>query len=393
MRGPQMSNEMFTERWRALPVSTDLFGVVDSNKMERRQFCREVAEGLEKYGIVFLATPEGDADLSDRMMREMGRFFMSPEEVQRQTITQNFQGGLTPEGEEAPDVDEQEAHFRRLTPANYPFPTPFGKDPKKRFMCKVGDAPAMTRFPGLTPPTQIISGHEALYALCAQWGLRKLIRAQMLLDAYAEHYSLPPGSFPTRHGAHFVAPTGIDFTRHVPGTVAADVHGDMGFITGHDASKVVFGDTLELRPCGGLVAWDSAGRLFRAVVPKGAEPWQAGFQLREMTGGKILAGMHQVIAPPESAAFADEARTRSTSVYRVTATLFVHGTADERAIVHPCFREPGREYAEPYLGELDQRVLDKIFAQNKTDGVAKLPPAAPTSSPNTSGSSFYAPGV
>lgn len=360
-----MSVTDFELRWRRLPVSTDLFGVVDPVKMERKQFCREAAECFAKYGIVFMTAPDDDHELADRMMREMGRFFMSPDDVQRQTITPNFQGGLTPEGVETPDVEEQDAHFARLTPENWPFPTPYSADPKKRFMCKLGDAPAMTRFPILTPPTLIVEGHEALYELCALWGARKLQRAEMLFDAIAEYYGLPPGTFPTHHGAHFVAPTGIDFTRHPSGTVAADVHGDMGLGTGHDASKVVFGDNLELRPCGGLVAWDNTGRLFRAVVPKGAEPWQAGFQMRHMTGGNILAGMHQVIVPPEAAAIADEARGRGTSVYRVTATLFVHGTADERAVVHPCFRKSGQTYDEPFLGQLDVDVLNKIFAQSQ----------------------------
>ncbi len=385
MRGPQMGVEEFVRRWNALPTSADLFGVLDPKKMTRRQFCQEVADGLEKFGIIFVATPEGEGDLADRMMREMGRFFMSPEEVQRQTITENFQGGLTPEGMETPDVEEQERHLAGLTSENLPFPTPYGADPKKRFMCKVGDAPAMTRFPGLTPVTKITPGHEALYELCAEWGLRKFARGQMILDALAEANGLPPGTFPTRNGAHFVAPTGIDFNKYGPGTVAADVHGDMGFITGHDPSKAVFGDTFELRPCGGLVAWASDGRLFRAVLPKGAEPWQAGFQLREMTGRKVLAGFHQVIVPPEAAALDEEVKRRGTRVMRVTGTIFIHGTADERAIVHPPFRTPDVVYEEPYLGELDERVLAKIFAQQRA---SSAPP-----SPRTWNSTFYEPGI
>ncbi len=378
MRGIPLSGVEFEERWRRLPLSTDLFGVVDPGKMSPGQVRREIAHCLETFGIVFLATMQDDDALSDDLMRAMGAFFMSPDHVQRETITENFQGGLTPEGEEEPDTEEQQRHEALLAPENYPFPTDLFADPKKRFMCKVGDAPAMTRYPGLTPATKIIKGHERLYELSAKWGDRMLRRARFILDSYAAHYGLDPSEFPTHHGAHFVAPTNIDFTRHAPGTVAADLHGDMGFVTGHDPSKAIFGDTLELRPCGGLIAWSSQNQLFRVVLPKRAQPWQAGFQLREKTGHRVLAGMHQVLVPPEAAALADEARQRGTTVSRGTETIFVHGTADEIATVHPVFRQPGMEYEEPFLGEYDDRVLRKIFGQSQARKAALQALRSPT---------------
>ncbi len=362
-----MYGTAFEDRWRQLPTSSELFGPVDPEKMERKQFCREVVDCFERYGIVFMTAPKTDEELTDDMMRAMGQFFAASEAVQRQTITENFQGGLLPEGTERPDPDEQASHFARLSPENYPFPTPNDRDMfKKRFMVKVGDAPPMTRFPGLTPATKIIAGHERLYELCARWGNRMLPRMRILLDAYAEYYGLSPTSFPTYHGAHFVAPTGSDFVQYRPGTVIADVHGDMGFVTGHDPSKVVFGDNLELRPCGGLVGWSSDGRLFRVVVPKGTQPWQGGFQFRHMTGGRVHAGMHQVIVPPEAADIADEARRRGTTAMRTTGTIFCHGTADEKARVPDVFRQPGIDYEDIYLGDIDERVLKKIELQPNT---------------------------
>lgn len=132
-----------------------------------------------------------------------------------------------------------------------------------------------------------------------------------------------------REGPHLLAPTGSDLERHSkPGTVLAGCHADLNLLTVHGRGRLP-----------GLFVWTRSGERVAVRVPEGCLLLQAGMQLEYLTGGKIEAGMHEVLVTPEALERVAEARKAefrggglekaSSSAWRVSSTVFGHVASDK----------------------------------------------------------------
>lgn len=369
----RLTTPAFIADYKALPTTDGMIPVIDPRIMTREEFRAAVADSLERTGLVILRSEHSDAALREAMQLGTAKFFASPVSVKRQTKTKNFQGGWTPPYTESP-VD-QRRFVIKLNADQRPYWENLTDDDKERVMFGVGWRPAHTRFPGLMPPTRIMVGHEEWCRTMNRWGKNMLSDTDMLLDVLAEHYGLPAKVFSTKGGAHYVAPTGTRMNRFYVGKVVVRLHSDMGLLTGHEKSIAYFSKSGKIAPCGGLIVWTADGRRVRVVVPEGCRLFQAGMQLEYVTGGKIRAGMHQVVIPPEAQALIDEANMNGEDVWRITATLFPHFLGDKKIRVLKPFRVKGKKYPTIFAGELDEATLRKIFgAKQARQKLRKLHP-------------------
>ncbi|MBP9763107.1 hypothetical protein KBD34_05880 [Patescibacteria group bacterium] len=355
----RLSRKAFIEDYQALPTTESLIPVIDPTAMSREEFCAAVARSLETTGLVILRSQHADPVVREEMQLGTARFFASPTRIKRLTMTRNFQGGWTPPYSETP-VD-QRGYVIKLDADQRPYWEDLEDDAKERVMFGVGWRPAATRFPGLMPPTRIMVGHEAWCRTMRLWGKNMLSDTDLILGALAEHYGLPAKVFSTKGGAHYVAPTGTKMNKFRVGKVVVRLHSDMGLLTGHEKSIAFFSKSGKKASCGGLIVWTKNGRKIRVVMPEGCRLFQAGMQLEYVTGGKIVAGMHQVVIPPEAQALIDEAVLNGEDVWRITATLFPHYLGDKRITVLKPFRVKGRKYPTIFAGELDEATLKAIF--------------------------------
>ena len=359
-----MTRDEFIADYQALPTTEGLIPIIDPREARSgAEFCAAVADSLERTGLIILRSEHSDPALREAMQIGTARFFASPVEVKRQTVTQNFQGGWTPPYTETP-VD-QRGFVIGLDADQMPYWENQTDDDKERVMFGIGWRPAHTRFPGLTPPTRIMVGHEEWCRTMNKWGKNMLSDTDMLLGALATHYNLPAKAFSTKGGAHYVAPTGTRLSKFYVGKVVVRLHPDMGLLTGHEKSMAYFSKSGRIAPCGGLIVWTKDGRKVRVVVPEGCRLFQAGMQLEYVTGGRIKAGMHQVVVPPEAQVLIDEANTNGEDVWRITATLFPHYLGDKKIKVLKPFRVKGKKYPTILAGELDETTLKHIFGAKK----------------------------
>lgn len=120
------------------------------------------------------------------------------------------------------------------------------------------------------------------------WGARMLGAVSCVAGLLAVGLGLPPRSIveAMRNGPHLLAPTGSDLAAHGGlGTVFAGFHYDLNLMTIHGRSRFP-----------GLYVWLRDGRRVPVRVPAGCLLLQAGKQLEWLTGGHVLAGMHEVRA-------------------------------------------------------------------------------------------------
>lgn len=134
-----------------------------------------------------------------------------------------------------------------------------------------------------------------------------------------------------REGPHLLGPTGSDLSKHsAPGTVLAGCHADLNLLTVHGRGRLP-----------GLFVWTCSGERVAVRVPAGCLLLQAGMQLEYLTGGKIEAGMHEVLVTPEALekvarrvergerekGVTDETDP-ALSAWRVSSTVFGHVASD-----------------------------------------------------------------
>ena len=100
--------------------------------------------------------------------------------------------------------------------------------------------------------------------------------------------------------------------------VMAEVHDDLGFITGHFQPNVP----------GCLNAWTREGKKFRVVVPKGYMLYQAAQEMQHTTGGVVLAGMHEVVVGEGLEDLRKQAHAGGHDLWRVTTTVFFHAASE-----------------------------------------------------------------
>jgi isopenicillin N synthase-like dioxygenase len=85
-------------------------------------------------------------------------------------------------------------------------------------------------------------------------------------------------------GAHLLAPTGSDLAKNDVGSIFAGFHYDIAFLTCHGKSRYP-----------GLYVWTRNNQKLQVKVPNGCLLLQAGKTFEHITGGYVLAGLHEVI--------------------------------------------------------------------------------------------------
>lgn len=169
-----------------------------------------------------------------------------------------------------------------------------------------------------------------------------------------------------REGPHLLAPTGSDLAKHsIPGTVLAGCHADLNLLTVHGRGRLP-----------GLFVWTRRGEKVSVRVPEGCLLLQAGMQLEYLTGGKIEAGMHEVLVTPEALDKVKALREgrgggrggekgdglACSSAWRVSSTVFGHVASDR--VLRPLAPFDSDEASEKYppvlAGDFVSRELEAI---------------------------------
>ena len=186
------------------------------------------------------------------------------------------------------------------------------------------------------------------------WGTKMLNALEVVAEMAAIGLGLERKAFveKMRNAPHLLAPTGSDLAKYQDiGTVFAGYHYDLNFLTIHGKSRFP-----------GLYIWLRDGTKTPVKMPEGCLLLQAGKQLEWLTGGEIMAGMHEVIFNEGTKNAAAKARADGKSLWRVSSTVFGHIASD--AILEPLGHfsneETKKKYRQCCAGEQVQEELDTI---------------------------------
>jgi isopenicillin N synthase-like dioxygenase len=176
--------------------------------------------------------------------------------------------------------------------------------------------PEIDYLPSITP-TEIENWRE----LSDAWGeaMRSALMAAMELLALG--FGEPTDLFTSRLHAGVIklAPTGLDLSKHGPGTVGAGFHNDSSFVTGHGISNY-----------SGLWAYPRSWERFPVrLQDDGCLLVQAGRALENYTAGRVIRGFHYVQTPEDIYARALEELARGLVPWRVSTTMFAHTRTSE----------------------------------------------------------------
>lgn len=211
---------------------------------------------------------------------------------------------------------------------------PTQPDAKWRFFHRMGPRPKDTKFAELNAEPVSPAAMPEFLPVMDSWGSKLLGTAFTVAEMCAVGFGLEKDGF-TKHmqfGPHLLAPTASDLKKHgALNTILAGFHRDLNFMTFHGKSRFP-----------GLDIWLRDGTKFAVSVPDGCILAQAGMELEHMTGGRIVAGWHQVIVNEKTQASIQRALEAGRSLWRISSTLFSHiesdaemrplvGTEEERA--------------------------------------------------------------
>ncbi len=294
-----------------------LFFITESRSKETRDSVVRFRSSLEETGAVIVRDPRLesiDNDFRDLMVQ----YFQQDSADKRRDEVANHQVGWTPEFVEKPD--DFSAWVETLDPDQRPFPATDSKDPKERFFIPVGGRPTKTAFPDCYADPIWPSSLPELPRVAEAWGGSMLQTIATAMEMLAKGYNLPRDTFTDlmANAPHLLAPTGSDLSKYgQEGRVLAGVHKDLNLVTGHGKANYP-----------GLFLWTTEGKRIPARVPDGCILLQAGKQLEIATGGRIRAGMHQVVVTPEVHTCVGLQNLAMARPWRVTTTLFAHWALD-----------------------------------------------------------------
>ena len=280
--------------------------------------CKEVADALEKYGCLVVKDPRVDQGKNDTFLSMMERYFEQSDGILDARPELHYQIGVTPSMVEVPrnhcDLVKKFA-ARSICP-----PRP---DQKWRFFWRVGPRPEKTEFPDLNAADEVVP--EAFQNEWAPtmnaWGEALVDTATTVSEMAALGFGLSKDTFAKylRHGPHLLAPTGSDLSSVTDGTILAGFHADLNFLTVHGKCRYP-----------GLTVFCRDGTPVAPKVPDGYLLVQAGKQLEYLSGGRVLAGFHEVIVNPNTLTTVQRnlALAPPPSIWRVSSTCFVHVASD-----------------------------------------------------------------
>jgi len=188
-------------------------------------------------------------------------------------------------------------------------PTP---DLKWRYAFRIGEDPNTgTR---LTQPNVYPQDFPEFKTNMDNWGNCMVTSIFDLGTMLANGYGLEKDYFTSmmQDASHYLAPTGSDLSKHNElHQVLAHFHYDFSFITIHGKSRFP-----------GLYVWLRDGTRVAVKVPDGCLLLQAAKQLEWVTGGKIFAGLHEVVVSEETIKAIEKAKLENRSLWRISSTMF-----------------------------------------------------------------------
>lgn len=295
---------------------------------------------------------------NDLFLDMMERYFEKPDEFKRKQERPqlHYQVGVTPEGVEVPRslIDEQlQQKIRMISPNSQPS-IPTSKDPKWRYMWRVGPRPENTRFKELNADPVIPEGFPDWKETMDSWGSKMVSAIEVVAEMAAVGFNLPKDSFTSlmKQGPHLLGPTGSNLGRHgFEGIVFAGYHYDLNFLTIHGRSRFP-----------GLNIWLRNGQKVEVKVPLGCLLIQSGKQLEWLTGGECLAGMHEVVVTNRTLNAIEIARQQNRSLWRVSSTLFAHIASDMvlKPLGHFTKAPDASRYPPIFAGEFVEQELSVI---------------------------------
>ena len=311
--------------------------------------CQQVADMLERFGVLIIKDPRLPLGL-DRNVRElMVAYFQQPEDRKREDERPELHhevGWTPPFTEFARPRPEAEARLI-IKPGHNASPG----DPKERFMCPIGGRPKHSKYGALNAAPVIPKAFFGWQGFLEEWGNHMLQAVFTVCRMAAVGFGEDPDLFANllTHGPHLFAPTGSDLSKHgAAGTVLAEVHDDLGFMTGHGPSNYPL-----------LFCWTRDGKRLQIRVPDGCLLLQAGQQFQCVTGGRVLAGLHEVVVTEETAPAIMAEITAGKTPWRVSTTLFVHVRSDELLQPMSSFATGDALAAYPPI-EAGQHVMDEL---------------------------------
>jgi hypothetical protein len=327
--------------------------------------CRDVASSLTTTSCLLVRDPRVDAAASDAFLVALGAYFARNEALKLRDCRPHlhYQVGATPPGVETPRCVADPSICEEALKSHAPehrATLPRGADKKWRFFWRIGERPISTDFPELNAADVVPEGLEASWPLTMNaWGGALLRTTEAVAVAAARGLRMEdPAALRDlmRGGPHLLAPTGSDLSPSgglTPGDVLAGFHYDLNLLTIHGKATYP-----------GLRVWLRDGRRLDVRVPEGCLLVQAGKQLEHVTGGRVLAGWHEVIATEQALEMAKERlgggeASCGPAGWRVSSTLFSHARSD--STLRPLLEEEeGKGYAPIKAGAQVQAELEAI---------------------------------
>ncbi|KAI9291108.1 Clavaminate synthase-like protein [Neoconidiobolus thromboides FSU 785] len=215
----------------------------------------------------------------------------------------------------------------------------------------MGKIPEDTKFNKLNPPPVIPEFIPNWEQTMNQWGNLMKGAVSTLSEMIAIGLNLEKDTFTKmgEFGPHLLAPTGSDLkVNNQLNTILAGFHYDLNFLTIHGKSRFP-----------GLHVWARNKDKMAVKVPDGHLLVQAGKQLEWLTGGKILAGYHEVIVNERTIEAIEKAKQNQKSLWRISSTLFYHVGSD--VLLKPLIETDNSEKYPPILcGDYVQEELSFI---------------------------------
>ncbi|KAI9357336.1 hypothetical protein DFJ73DRAFT_789431 [Zopfochytrium polystomum] len=299
--------------------------LTDPSSPEALAQCKKAAEAIETYSALSIRDPRVPESANAQFLDLIEDYFSQPFDEKLKDARPDFgyQVGSTPELTELPRCgrdDDCKARVAQMPDEYKPhnFETP---DPKWRFFWRIGEQPPTTEFPRLNADPVIPAAFPQWEGEMNKWGSLMHDAVDTLAEMLAVGFGLPKDTFTSRakYGPHLLAPTASDLEKYGKvATVLAGFHTDLNFLTIHGKSRFP-----------GLYIWAKDGHKLLARIPDGCLLVQAGKQIEYLTGGKILAGFHEVVVVPSTLDALERQKENQRPPWRISSTLFYHIASDQ----------------------------------------------------------------
>uniref|UniRef100_A0A6B2L8P8 Isopenicillin N synthase-like Fe(2+) 2OG dioxygenase domain-containing protein n=1 Tax=Arcella intermedia TaxID=1963864 RepID=A0A6B2L8P8_9EUKA len=285
-------------------------------------------------------------------------YFQQPEEEKMKDARPDiaYQIGVTPEGIETPKcvVDpECITKINSMEGENKPH-LPVAADVKWRFFHKLGERPPVTNFPFLDHDPILPAAFPDWRAKMDNWGLKLLQAGETLAEMAAIGFGLPAKTLVNlmKYAPHLLAPTASDLGKYGnKEQILAGYHQDLNFMTIHGKSRFP-----------GLYIWLRNGQKLPVSIPDGCLLAQAGMQFEYLTGGKVMAGYHEVVVNDATLQAIENAKAENRCLWRISSTVFTHIASDNilKSVFEPVPPEIEAKFPPIAAGKQVENELKRI---------------------------------